>query len=93
MNRYAIIQIVLHYTILYNIAACCQAEMDKLRNGENTEFKANKARRGTTGVSTDGVAANFVFFDRGIFWVLPLTYFYISQSARAYLFPPICQIS
>ena len=26
-------------------------------------------------------------FDRGTFWVLPLTYFYISKSARAYLSP------
>ena len=25
-------------------------------------------------------------FDRGTFWVLPLTYLYIPQSARAYLF-------
>ena len=26
-------------------------------------------RRGTDGVSTDGVTANFMFFDRGTFWV------------------------
>ena len=26
-------------------------------------------------------------FDRGTFWVLPLTYLYITKSARAYLFP------
>ena len=33
--------------------------------------------KGTTGVSTNGVTANFMifFFDRGTFWVLPLTYF------------------
>ena len=28
-----------------------------------------------------------VVFHRGTFWVLPLTYFYLPQSARAYLFP------
>ena len=31
------------------------------------------SRKGTNGVSTNGVTANFVFFDRGTFWVLPLT--------------------
>ena len=30
-------------------------------------------RKGTTGVGTNGVIASFVFFDRGAFWVLPLT--------------------
>ena len=44
------------------------------------------ARRGTTRVSTNGVSANYILFDRD-FWVLPLAYFYLSQSARAYLFP------
>ncbi len=50
-------------------------------------------RKGTNGVSTNGVTANFMFFDRGTFWVLPLTYFYLPKSARAYLFYPICQNS
>ena len=45
------------------------------------------ARRGTNGVSTNWVAANFVFFDRGTFGVLPSTYFYLPGSARVYLFP------
>ena len=45
-------------------------------------------RQGTHGVSTNGVTATFMMFlDRGTFWVLPLTYFYLPQSARAYLFP------
>ena len=34
-------------------------------------------RRGTNGVSTSGVTANLLFFDRGTFCVLPLTNFYI----------------
>ena len=38
---------------------------------------------GRNGVSTHGVAANFMSFDRGTFWELPLTYFYIPKSARA----------
>ena len=33
-----------------------------------------------------GVTANFIFFDRDYFRVLQLTYFYLSKSARAYLF-------
>ena len=47
----------------------------------------DSTRRGTNGVSTNGVTADFMFFDRGTFWVLPLTYFYLPKSARAYLFP------
>ena len=42
------------------------------------------SRRGTNGVSTNGVTAIFMLFDRGTFWVLPLTYFYLPQSARTY---------
>ena len=42
--------------------------------------------KGTNGVSTNGVTANVVFFDRVTFRVLPLTYFYLPKSDRAYLF-------
>ena len=44
-------------------------------------------RKGTNGVSTDGVTANFMSFDRGTFCVLPLTYFYLPKSARRTFFP------
>ena len=44
-------------------------------------------RKGTNGVSTDGVGAIFSCFLSGTFWVSPLTYFYSPKSARAYLFP------
>ena len=44
------------------------------------------ARKGTTGVSTNGVTANFMLFARGTFWVLLLTFLYLPRSARAYLF-------
>ena len=30
--------------------------------------RAARVRKGTNGVSTSGVTANFVFFDRGTFW-------------------------
>ena len=33
-----------------------------------------------------------MFFDRGTFWVLPLTYFYLPNSARAYLCPQYVKI-
>ena len=49
------------------------------------------ARKETNGVSTNGVTANFMFFDRGTFCVLLLTYFYLPKSARAYFFSPMCQ--
>ena len=52
---------------------------------------------GQNGVSTNGVTANFMFFDRGTFWVLPLTYFYLPQSVKTHYFfsgpisvDPIC---
>ena len=50
-------------------------------------------REGTDGVSTYGVTANFVFFDRGTFWVVPSTYFDLPKSARAYVFPQSVNIT
>ena len=41
---------------------------------------------GHIGVSTNG-SLHYLFFDRGTFWVLPLTCFYLPRVARAYLFP------
>ena len=49
-------------------------------------------RKGTNGVSTDGVTADLMFLDRGTFWVLPLTYIYLPQSARTYIFPQSVKI-
>ena len=43
-------------------------------------------RKGTNGVSINGVTANFMFFDRGTFRILPLIYVYIPKSARGYPF-------
>ena len=34
-----------------------------------------------------------MFFDRGTFWVLPLTYFYIPKSDRVHLFPQSVKIN
>ena len=50
-------------------------------------------RKGTDGVSTSGVTANSSYFDRGTFWVLPLTCFYVPKSARVYLFPQSVKIN
>ena len=49
-------------------------------------------RKGTNGVSANGVTAFFLFFGRGTFWILPLTYFYLPKSARAYPFPQSVRI-
>ena len=61
------------------------------------DFGADMARlgtrKGTNGVSTNGVTADFMFFDRGTYWVLPLTYFYIPKRASAYLFPQSAKIN
>ena len=50
------------------------------------------SQRGTDVVGTNRVTASFSFFARGTFWVLPLTYFYLPKSARAYLFPQSVKI-
>ena len=54
--------------------------------------RAHGARKQTNGVSTNGVTAHFIVVDRGIFWVLPLIYFYLAKSARAYIFPQSAKI-
>ena len=46
----------------------------------------NGSQKGQTGVSTNVVTANFMFWG-GTFGVLPSTYLYLLKSARAYLFP------
>ena len=50
-------------------------------------------RKGTNGVNTNGVTATFTFLTEGLFGVLPLTYFYLPNSARAYLFSSVCRNS
>ena len=47
--------------------------------------------RGQMGSALMGSQNMLFLFDRGIFGVLPLSYFYIPKSARAYPFSPICQ--
>ena len=51
--------------------------------------------KGTNEVSTNGVAANkeHVCLTEGLLEVLPLTYYYLPESARAYLCYPIYQTS
>ena len=66
-------------------------------SNNNTSNHSNRSTSSTSNsnsnkVSTNGVTADFMFFDRGTFWVLPLTYFYIPKSARAYLFPKSVKI-
>ena len=46
----------------------------------------SRLRKGTNRVSTNGVTANFMLLT-GFWGLLPLTYFYIPKSARAYLLP------
>ena len=50
-------------------------------------------RRGTNGVSTNGVAANFVFFDGGTFWVPLLIYFIFPKVPGRTPSSPISQNS
>ena len=49
--------------------------------------REERLRKGTNGVSTNGVTANLRLCDRGTFRVLPLAYFYLPKSARASLCP------
>ena len=43
--------------------------------------------KGHMGSALMGSLRILVLFDRGTFWVLLLTYFYITKSAGVYLFP------
>ena len=43
--------------------------------------------KGQMGSALMGSLQMFMFSDRRTFWVLPLTYFYLPKSARAYFFP------
>ena len=63
----------------------------RARNSANTV--SAHTRKGTNGVSTDGVTANFTLFDGGTFGVLPLTYFYIPLKCQGVPFSSICQNS
>ena len=63
-----------------------------LAAGWDEDLYSEELGKGTNGVSTNGVTANFMFFDRGTFWVLLLTYIYLTKSARAYLFPQFVKI-
>ena len=68
----------------------------EMRGGAAPAHTARNTRKGTHGVSTNGVTAFFLFFGIGTFWVLPLTYFYLPKSASAYLFlqsVTVCQQS
>ena len=46
--------------------------------------------KGTNGLSTNGVTANFMLFDRGFFGVLPLTHFYLPKNAERAIYIHIC---
>ena len=46
------------------------------------------SRKWTNGVSTNKVTAAFMFFDRGTFWVLPLTYLLILPKVPGRTFLP-----
>ena len=59
---------------------------------EIQSLEVRTIRKGANGVSTNGVTADFMFFDRGTFWVLTLSYLYFPKSARAYLFPQSVKI-
>ena len=48
---------------------------------------AKDVGKGQMGSALMGSLQMSCFFDRGTFWVPPLTYFHLPKSARAYLFP------
>ena len=64
-----------------------------VRHSAAIPFETWLIRKGTDGVSTNGVTAKFRFFDGRTFWVTLLNYFYLPKSARAYLFPQSVKIN
>ena len=55
------------------------------------ELAADETRKGTNGVSTNGITAN-LFFDRGTFWVLPIIYFYLPKVPGRTFFPNLSKL-
>ena len=77
---YYILYTILHYTTLYYTILYYTIAL-------GGAICLSPTRKGTNAVSTNGVTAICMFFDRGTFWVLPLSHFYIPKRARAHLFP------
>ena len=75
------------YTYVYIYIYICICIIHRTLIMENS----GTIRKGTNGVSTNGATANFRLFDRGTFWVLLFTCFYLPKSARACPFSPICK--
>ena len=73
-------------------SACAAERQAVARAFAPSQQTARVSRKGTNGFSTYGVTANFMFFDRGTLWVLPLAYFYFPKSAMAYLLPQSVKI-
>ena len=59
--------------------------------GARTPLPASLGK-GQMGSALMGSLQDCMFLDRGTFWVLPITYFYLPKSARAYLFPQSVKI-
>ena len=66
------------YVSLYECIMSCTTGRIGDHHGAAEGHRLRGLRKGTNGVSTDGVTANLMFFDRGAFWILPLTYCYRS---------------
>ena len=65
-----------------------------LADGGNQHIRKRRRRlrKGTNGVSTNGVTAFLMFLTEGLFVGLPLSYSDLPKSARAYLFPQSVKI-
>jgi len=68
---------------------CCSAPPARPRAPDRVDSPA-VAGKGAHGVSTDGVTANFMSFDRGRFSVSRLAHFRLPQQCQDVLFPTIC---
>ena len=53
-----------------------------------SEGKGGLSQRGTNGVSTSGVTANLMLFDRGTFWGTPVSLLLSPQKCQGVLFSP-----
>ena len=66
-----------------SLAQGCAGGSDESRRPERLPEPLLGHRKGTNGVSTNRVTANFMFVERVVFGVFPLTYFYVPKSASA----------
>ena len=89
---YVYIYIYIYYTSTH-IHIYTYRDICREREGLQAHPRELSIRKGTNGVSTNGVTANFMVFDRGTFGCTPVSLLLSSQKCQGVPFAPTCQNS